>query len=263
MLMLPLYALSLLQLASAWTFRYTNKTDDTLILRGSDDKNCTVISLAEGKLFTYDPEGSDLCVSIYYDDECDSRAGYSCTSWRKNASASFFGVDIGPERLATSTSTTALPTFSSAVSTSTSKPASVSEAVTNTPTSTPTTTPTDASKSDSSSSLSGGAIAGIVIGVVAGLAVLAGLIFFVWRNRKNNAPPSVQPGGYGPHEAEATVSSFSGATEKMDDTSKGGSLRPQTGSEVVELAGDVTYELPNSPINEMDGNSTTKPSYRV
>ncbi|KAJ5312777.1 hypothetical protein N7508_003607 [Penicillium antarcticum] len=262
MLMLPLYALSLLQLASAWTFRYTNKTDDTLILRGSDDKNCTVISLAEGKLFTYDPEGSDLCVSIYYDAECNSRAGYSCTSWRKNASASFFGADIAPERPAVSTSTTALPTFSTTAPPSTSTSASVSESVTSTPTST--TTPTDAVISESSSSLSGGAIAGIVIGVVAGLAIVAGLIFFFMRrNRKNNAPPVVPPGSYGPHEAEATVSSFSGATEKMEDSSKR-SFRPPTGSKVVELAGDVgTYELPNSPINEMDGRSATKPSYRV
>ncbi|KAJ6033162.1 hypothetical protein N7499_009431 [Penicillium canescens] len=267
MLMLPLYALSLLPLATAWTFLYTNKTDSTLILRGSDDQNCTAISLAKDKLFTFDPEGSDLCVSIYYDDQCSSRAGYSCTSWRKNASASFFGVDIAPERPAVSTSTTALPSSSTAASTSastsTSTSASVSESATSTPTSTP--TPSDAATSDTSSGLSGGAIAGIVIGVVAGLAVLAGLIFFFMRrNRKKNAPASVQPGSFGHHEAEATVSSLSGATEKPPGSSGGGSFRPAPGSKLVELAGDAgTFELPNSPLSEMDGHSATKPSYRV
>jgi hypothetical protein len=94
---------------------------------------------------------------------------------------------------------------------------------------------------------------------VAGLAILAGLIFFCMRrNRKNDAPATVQHGGYEPHEAEATVSSVSGATEKMSDG------QHATGSKIVELAGDPgTFELPNSPINEMDGRSATKPSYRV
>jgi hypothetical protein len=104
-----------------------------------------------------------------------------------------------------------------------------------------------------------------VIGVVAGLAVLAGLIFFFMRrNRKNNAPEIVHPGSFRPHEAEATVSSMSGTTEKPPGSSGGGSFRPAPGSKIVELAGDAgTFELPNSPLSEMDGHSATKPSFRV
>lgn len=85
------------------------------------------------------------------------------------------------------------------------------------------------------------------------------------RNRKN-PPVASQHGGYGPHEADATGSSISGTTavtEKGTD-SVARPFRPPPGSHVVELAGDEgSAELGNSPISEMDGNSTKRDFNRV
>lgn len=64
-MILPLYVLLLVPLVNAWTFRYTNATGATEIARGNEAQNCTDSPIGKQKLFSWDPEGSDLCVSIY------------------------------------------------------------------------------------------------------------------------------------------------------------------------------------------------------
>ncbi|OQD60739.1 hypothetical protein PENPOL_c021G00148 [Penicillium polonicum] len=274
-MILPLYAVLLIPLVNAWTFGYTNATDATEIARGNEAQKCTDSPIGKEKLFTWDPEGSDLCVSIYRDTKCASRAGYSCGVWRKNASESFSAFDVLLERDIdakhqgstldlTSTSTSA--TTSTSTSTSTSNSSSSSASSTS---ASATTTPTESAVSagnvnsgSSSPSLSGGAIAGVVVGVVAAVAIIVAfvVIFMRKRNKKNVAAAS-QHGGYGPHEADATGSSISGTTAV---TEKGGDsiarpFRPPPGSQVVELAGDEgSAELGSSPISEMDGNTAKR-----
>jgi hypothetical protein len=254
--MLPRYFLLFTPLVNAWTFRYTNMTDETIITRGNEERNCTIANIAAEKLFTFDPEGTNQCVSIYRDTTCDSMGGYSCTSWRKNASRTFMAFDIMPENLIiaksqTSTmASTSTPTSTSA-SSSTAASTSISSAA-----SSPTITPSDAAATatdgGSSTGLSGGAIAGVVIGVVAAVAIVVGLvILFLKRKNKKNAPTTA-PGGYGPHEADATGSSMSGTTVKEPLASVG--FRPAPGSKLVELKGDEgSAELGSSPISELDG----------
>lgn len=272
-MILPLYVLLLVPLVNAWTFRYTNATGATEIARGDEAQNCTDSPIGKQKLFSWDPEGSDLCVSIYRDTKCDSRAGYSCSAWRKNASEAFAAFDVLLEReidakhqtstlALTSTSTSA--TTSTSTSTSESSSSSVSSI-----SASATTTPTESAVSagnvnsgSSSPSLSGGAIAGVVVGVVAAVAIIVGFIVIFMRKRnKKNAAVANQHGGYGPHEADATGSSISGTTviaEKGAD-SVARPFRPPPGSHVVELAGDEgSAELGSSPISEMDGNSTKR-----
>lgn len=64
---------------------------------------------------------------------------------------------------------------------------------------TPSASPTTSSSSSSASSaapdagspgLSSGAIAGIAVGAVGGIALIAGILFFVWRRRRQTGPPS-------------------------------------------------------------------------
>ncbi|CAI7659141.1 unnamed protein product [Penicillium glandicola] len=266
-MILLLHAIFLVPVVNAWTFRYTNGTGATEIDRGDEAQNCTTSPIGKEKLFTWDPEGSDLCVSIYRDIDCDSRAGYSCTAWRKNASEAFSAYDVLLETeieakhetstlaVSTSTSTSSLTSSSTSTSTLTSTSTSSSSSVSSASAS---TTPTESivsasssnSGSSSSPSLSGGAIAGVVIGVVAGVAiVVAFIVVFMKKRNKKNAVVDNQPGGYGPHEADATGSSVSGTTV----VEKGGesAVRPFSprSARVVELAGDEgSAELGSSPI---------------
>lgn len=207
------------------------------------------------------------------DTKCDSRAGYSCSAWRKNASEAFAAFDVLLEREIDAkhqTSTLALTSTSTSATTSTSTSTSESSSSSVSSTSaSATTTPTESAVSagnvnsgSSSPSLSGGAIAGVVVGVVAAVAIIVGFVVIFMRKRnKKNAAVANQHGGYGPHEADATGSSISGTTaiaEKGAD-SVARPFRPPPGSHVVELAGDEgSAELGSSPISEMDGNSTKR-----
>jgi hypothetical protein len=265
-MMLPLYALWVLPLAHAWTFSYTNATDDTEIARGQKAQNCTNSPLGKDKPFSWDPEGSSLCVSIYRDTKCDSRAGYSCGAWRKSASDDFSAFDVKLEReiISEDQSTTVVSTSStSATSTSTSSSASpTSASATATPTESAAASADSADSGSSNTALSGGAIAGVVVGVIAGVAIIVALVVIFMRKRnKKILAAANQHGGYGPHEADATGSSVSGTTavtEKVSDTAPR-PFRPPPGSHVVELVGDEgSAELGSSPISEMDGSSVKR-----
>ncbi|KAI2733406.1 hypothetical protein CBS147332_421 [Penicillium roqueforti] len=267
--MIPLYALFLIPLVNGWTFRYTNATNATEIARGQDSQNCTNSPIGKEKLFTWDPEGSGLCVSIYRDLKCDSRAGYACEIWRKNASEAFAAFDVLPETeidakhqtstLAVSTSTSATTSASASIST----PSSVSsELVSAIPTGSTAVSTANSDSGSSDSSLSGGAIAGIVVGVVAAVAIIVAFVVILIRKRnKKNTAVANQHGGYEPHEADATGSSISGTTavvEKAADSAVR-PFRPPPGSKIVELVGDEgSAELGSSPISEMDGNNIKK-----
>ena len=252
-----LYALALAPLVNAWTFRYTNATNNATILHDTGKLNCTEIDLAGGKLFSWDPEGEKLCVSIYHDAKCVNRAGLGCAFWKKNASANFYGVEIFTDEQAASA------TVSTATPSPTTSPSRSSSA-------TPTVTPTSASAADdtdsSGSSLSGGAIAGIVIGVVSAVVMVAALFFFFGRRHRKKvalarAQEDAPQGPYGPDtsdraETEAVTSS-KGISEKPA-SSDGGMFRPAPGSRVVELPGqDRATELAHSPLSELEGQSVS------
>ncbi|KAJ5496503.1 hypothetical protein N7463_008490 [Penicillium fimorum] len=275
-MMLPPYALFLIPLANAWTFRTTNATGATEIARGDENQQCTNATIGKGKLFTWDPEGSKLCVSIYRDTECDSRAGYSCGIWRKNASEQFLAFDVLLEneieaKHKTSTaliSTSTSATSSKAISTSSSSSVTAASASA-TPTESSAASAVNANSGSSSLTLSGGAIAGIVVGVIAAVAIIVAFVFvFMRKKNKKNAAAANQDGGLGPHEADATESSMGGTTvaetagnsiaEKEAESVR--PFRPVPGSQVVELAGDEgSAELGSSPISEMDGTSVKQP----
>ncbi|KAJ5177625.1 uncharacterized protein N7500_000324 [Penicillium coprophilum] len=279
--MLPLCALFLIPLANAWTFRTTNATGATEIARGKEEQQCSNATIGKGKLFTWDPEGSDLCVSIYRDIGCDSRAGYSCGIWRKNASEQFLAFDVLVESdidakhktstfALTATTTTATTSKSTSTSTSSSSSSSLHAAsASTTPTGSSTASGLNASSGSSDPSLSGGAIAGIVVGVVAAVAIFAAfIIVFMRKKNKKNAAAVNRDGGYGPHEADATESSMGETTvaekagnsiaEKEAESVR--RFRPVPGSQVVELVGDEgSAELGSSPISEMDGTSAKRP----
>ncbi|CAI7619379.1 unnamed protein product [Penicillium bialowiezense] len=232
------YIVFFLPLANAWTFRYTNDTNETEIIRGTEERNCTIANISEEKLFTWDPEGSNQCVSIYRDATCDSMGGYSSeTSTIASTSTA----------TSTSASTSASTTSPSSTSVSSSTPASSPSDATAASTSSNTS-------KDSSAGLSGGAIAGIVIGVVAAVAIIIGLVVFFMKRQKKNVAPIVQPNVHGPYEADGTGSTMSGTTAKEPITSLG--FRPVPGSRFVELKGDEgSTELGSSPISELDGGS--------
>ncbi|KAJ5782323.1 hypothetical protein N7457_004097 [Penicillium paradoxum] len=261
--MLLQYALLFAPLVNAWTFRYTNVTNATEIARGDEPQNCTNSPIGQDRLFTWDPEGSDLCVSIYRDTDCISRGGYACGIWRKNASAPFSAFDVMLESEIVAKSRAS---ESSLTQTSTSSSTPTSTFVTSVSASVTPTPPAAASNADGGSSggssLSGGAIAGVVIGVVAGVLIIVGLVVFYMKKKNKPKPPvDSQDGGYGPHEVDATGSSTSGTTavEKDGSLSAVRAFRPPPGSRVVELAGDEgTAELGSSPISEMDAQSQKK-----
>ena len=60
------FILLLIPLVNAWTFRYTNEGNETEIIRGSEERNCTVADIFEDKLFTWDPEGTKQCLSLIH-----------------------------------------------------------------------------------------------------------------------------------------------------------------------------------------------------
>ncbi|CAG8897590.1 unnamed protein product [Penicillium egyptiacum] len=270
-MMLPLYALWVLPLANAWTFSYTNSSDATEIARGQKAQNCTTSPLGKDKPFSWDPEESNLCLSIYRDTKCDSRAGYSCGAWRKTASNDFSAFDVKLERdiyneeqasTAASTSTSTSATSTSTSTSSSASSTSESATATATPTESAAASAANANSGSSNTALSGGAIAGVVIGVVAGVAIIVALVFIFMRKRnKKIVAAANQHGGYGPHEADATASSISGTTAVTEKTLEKAPrpFRPPPGSHVVELVGDEgSAELGSSPISEMDGSSVKR-----
>ncbi|KAJ5180593.1 hypothetical protein N7492_003803 [Penicillium capsulatum] len=254
----------LLPLARAWTFRYTNATDHATIVHKTGILNCTKMDLAGGKLFSWDPEGSSLCITIFYDTKCEHGAGISCPWWKKNASTDFLAYQVyGDEQAATATISTAAPTPTSSSRTSTS-----STSATSSPSVTASTTPAASTQSSSSSALSGGAIAGVVVGVVCAVLIIAALFFFFGRRGRKQAAlanaSNVPQGPYGSNaagrpEADAPTSS-KGISEKPGNSLDGG-VRPLPGSRVLELAGQhQATELGNSAVHELDAPNENRPS---
>lgn len=276
---LSIYAFAFVPLAHAWTFLYTNATGNATILHDTGPSNCTQITLAANKPFSWDPEGQNLCISIYHDHKCDNRGGLSCGvngAWKKDASSDFWSIQVidngEPSSSATPTPTPTSTTATSMTTSTSSTETSPTATATSTSTS---TTAAAAASSSGSSSLSGGAIAGIVVGVIAGIAIIGALFFLYGRRSRNrqqaaaaNELLSSSPQGpYTPQSPMTAVayppSSSLGTSEKGVVSSTTPSVRPAPGSRVVELAGhDPSAELVNSPISELDGQSGGKQFYR-
>ncbi|KAJ5634044.1 hypothetical protein N7528_001886 [Penicillium herquei] len=290
--MKPLFYIStalLLPLVRGWTFLYTNSSGQSTILEETGKLNCTKIQLAEDKLFTWDPEKSDLCISIYYDDSCGNRGGISCPFWKKNASTNFGSISVFTNNeaasalISTMTVTTTASTSSSSSSSTTNLSNSTTSVVSSTSSATTTSSTTAAaaagdgtSSTKSDSGLSGGAIAGIVIGAIAGVLIVAGLFFYFRRRNRNNTALANQQSGptlQDPYNRQGsipgTATSFAATspsttqpTEKDAFSSSGVPIRPPPGSTMSELSGHTRpVELVNTPISELDAQPQQKISY--
>ncbi|KAJ6013418.1 hypothetical protein N7540_008009 [Penicillium herquei] len=279
----------LIPLVQGWTFLYTNSSDQSTILEETGKLNCTKIQLAEDKLFTWDPEKSDLCISIYFDDSCDNRGGISCPFWKKNASTNFGSIAVFTNNEAASASVSTM-TVTSTASTSSSSSSSTTglsnstisvvsstSPITTTSWSAAATAASDSTSSTKSDSdLSGGTIAGIVIGAIAGVLIVAGLFFFFRRRNRKNATLANQQSGATPQDPydrhgsiPGTATSFAATSpstthpaEKESFSSSGVPIRPPPGSTMSELSGHTRpVELVNSPISELDAQPHQKISY--
>ncbi|KAJ5553875.1 hypothetical protein N7513_003834 [Penicillium frequentans] len=244
-------------------------TLDTTILEETGSRNCTKIQLAKNKLFSWDPEGSNECVSIYYDDNCETSGGYSCAFWKKSASHDFGSIDVSTSNKAASvsvitTTETATSTSSSSLTSTTGTSSAASTSSTPSASSTSASIAATTDSTSSNSTLSGGAIAGIVIGVLVGILVIA-VIFFILRrrrNRKTSAAASSQsdPSLQGPYGRQAsvpeTITTFgpsSTSTAHPAEKSADSALR------VFEMPShNPPVELVSTPINEMEGQSGNK-----
>ncbi|KAJ5391919.1 hypothetical protein N7509_007409 [Penicillium cosmopolitanum] len=248
-----LYALSFISLAHAWTFLYTNATNNATILHESGTVNCTKIDLAKGKEFSWDPEDADLCISIYYDKSCTSRGGLSCNAWKKDSGNSYESIQIftNDDTASASASISSSPTPTSITSS-----ISMSPTLSATNTSTAHASSSSSSSSSSNPSLSGGAIAGIVIGVIAAVLIIGIILFYAGRRNRRIVPADPFPvqslhkptlsdmqTAMPPHEFAFASS------EKTPPPSRG---RPIPGSKLVELPGSPkSAELENSPVGGM------------
>lgn len=159
-----------LQSAQSWTFVWQNASNQSFVEHGSGTQSCKKINHAKSHEFSWDPEDDNSnthCLSLFRDDSCASRAGYSCPVWQKNASLDLLSFNVFPEG-STSTSLT-----STSISTSS-------------PTQTSTAAPQSQVQS-SAAGLSPGAIAGIVISSVAGFFLIAGVLWFLYRRASRSA----------------------------------------------------------------------------
>ncbi|KAJ5826064.1 hypothetical protein N7474_003202 [Penicillium riverlandense] len=279
--MLLVYALSFIPLVDAWTFLWTNATGKATIIHNSTQhQKCTQISLAQGKLFEWDPESEGVCVGIYYDTECKTAGGLTCGAWDKNASTNFDAISIFPSDQSAAVTVGPAPTTTaesssspaSTAATTTSSSSSTSSSSTSSSTPPSTSVATTGNKSSSSgSSLSGGAIAGIVIGVVAGVVLIAALFFFVGRRNRNNIAAaanaqadSMPQGPYAPQgptpDGKYAQTSSMDKSEKPPTSSSGVPLtHPALGSRVAEISGDKPpAEMAHTPVMtalELEGTS--------
>ncbi|KAM5469627.1 hypothetical protein MauCBS54593_004181 [Microsporum audouinii] len=169
-------------LTHGWTWWWTDAHGNTHIDNGTNNRQCTKMELPKGKQYHWDPEGSMYCVSLFSDDHCGDRNGWSCPPWGpryqgQDVSLSYLvnmnGEDISSSSSSepTATETSVDPSnMSSAESTSFMTSASTTSSSTNT-----STPQIDAGR------LSEGAIAGIVVGAIALVASVALLCFISYK----------------------------------------------------------------------------------
>ncbi|KAK2842923.1 hypothetical protein FQN49_005986 [Arthroderma sp. PD_2] len=167
----------------AWTWWWNDGNGDTHIDNGMNNRKCTKMELPEGKQYHWDPEGSMHCISLFSDDSCGDRNGWSCPGWGpryqgQNVSLSYLVNRNGEDISSSSSSSTTEPT---ATETSTSATTTPPPDSTSSPTSPSTPIP-----QTGSGALSGGAIAGIVIGAIAMVALVALLCFISYRLGQRN-----------------------------------------------------------------------------
>ncbi|EFE43139.1 hypothetical protein TRV_02100 [Trichophyton verrucosum HKI 0517] len=195
-------------LTHGWTWWWTDDRGDTHIDNGTNDRKCTKMNLPKGKQYRWDSEGSMHCISLFSDDHCGDRNGWSCPPWGpryqgQNVSLSYLVNMNGEEISSTPSSAEPTPTESSASTSNTSSPESTSP-MTFIPTSPSTSTNTPIPPPVGSGKLSGGAIAGIVVGVIGLIAFVAFLCFISYRLGQRNPivkasveEPKGQSGGSG------------------------------------------------------------------
>lgn len=263
-------------LAHGWTFLYTNSSSQVTILEETGTRNCTKINQAGDKLFTWDPEKSNLCISLYYDSECKSRGGISCPYWKKTASTDFNAIEVFTDNEAVSASIstkTVTPEPTSSATTESSSSTTTTATAAATTSAAPTTSAAaENNGSGSSSGLSGGAIAGIVIGAIAGVSIIAALFFFFGRrNRKNAAAAngSTDTPDQGPYARQASVpgtatsyvatSPSTGLPAYQDQVGVSSGGHPGSGSQMSELSSQARpAELVSSPLSELDAGQDQK-----
>ncbi|KAK2757615.1 hypothetical protein FQN54_004584 [Arachnomyces sp. PD_36] len=89
--------------SNAWTFKWRDASGAVTNESGKEASPCKPIEHAEGEMFNWNAEGSDLCLYLYEDDSCKgSVAGTSCGPWNKESSRDLAGFMVGPDEDSTS-----------------------------------------------------------------------------------------------------------------------------------------------------------------
>ncbi|KAL1952975.1 hypothetical protein VTO42DRAFT_3798 [Malbranchea cinnamomea] len=206
----------------AWTFVWHDADGHAHVELGTSSQECTRIEMPKGKQYKWDPEDSEYCISLFADDECETRNGWSCLIWGpRNLGQPWvrsFLVNkedgVGDDEITTipptATGTGSGTRFPSSSSSSSSEPTANSTASRDTgETVTPTTLPPDSASATQASpttvstavatettepqadgggsALSGGEIAGVVVGTCAGVGIMATFGLLAYRRRRAKA----------------------------------------------------------------------------
>lgn len=253
---LLLYIFALLPLVQAWTFRYTNSSNETTTIHGTKNLDCTDIDLPNENAVSWDPEETlKACLLIYHRAECPdseyspSDFNTSCTDYKWEASAygRFRGIRVLVSGAPTAT-------------------ASISTATQTTATTGTSTSPSTSSNSSSGLTLSGGAIAGIVVGLVCAFLIVAAIFFFLGRRKRKAKLANQHNAPQDPYETIATgnakadvLTSAKGMSEKEKPAdSHPTGVGPAPGSHLAELAGsgqNRPAELATNSVHELDAHN--------
>ncbi|CAK7245867.1 MAG: hypothetical protein STHCBS139747_007472 [Sporothrix thermara] len=188
-----------------------------------------------------------------------SKAHPSATTWAFDP-LSLIALTAPPTSSATPSS--AVSSAASSASAASSSSASFSNAASAASTSALSTSPADST--GGSKSISGGAIAGIVIGSVAGVALIAGVLFYLWRRARNKkmASGSYQAPGSGPVPGGIPAGAVGGASGLDDKQRYAGASDFGTGDYGSNAYyGNAASPMPpaSAPVSELHGNNLPPP----
>ncbi|KAK2749628.1 hypothetical protein FQN57_005850 [Myotisia sp. PD_48] len=180
--------------SSAWTFRWEDPTNTTIIDHGSGYRACTKMHLAMGAEYKWDPESSAFCVNFFMDEECTSRViGWSCPIWGPKEMSQPLALSYLVNRNGDDVSSS-----SSTSSTATSSSTQITSPPTTSDTSPSPTAPFEGDTTPPTPNGGGGArpevIAGISVGGAVAVAFLVLLCILVYRRggKKNQTNDAVE-----------------------------------------------------------------------
>ena len=82
--------------AAGWTFTWRQPNGTPHVVTALEDKGCTVIDHGKGKEFDWTRSfESDCCIRLWTNPHCSGdMAGFSCPSWKKDASVTLFSFEV-------------------------------------------------------------------------------------------------------------------------------------------------------------------------